>query len=135
MLGRVACGTDHDLLYLESVAASEFLPARRIVSKPLSQRGTGRNVFEPFIDGRRLLCHAAGQSRSINIRVPSPRVARSYARFNWTLAAVMLVLIYVAPNKMAFSIASLFQCRAFVYRNMVGLGALDFVVGISLASA
>src|SRR5665213_2122540 len=46
--------------HLVSITASKFLPTRRIVSEPLPQRGTGRNILEPLIDGRCFLCHATG---------------------------------------------------------------------------
>src|SRR5215203_1720402 len=42
------------------IAAPEFLPAGGIVSEPLVQFGARRDILEPLIDRRGLLCQAAG---------------------------------------------------------------------------
>src|SRR5437764_109416 len=46
--------------HFAGVAASELVPTRWIVPEPLSQRGARCDIFEPFLDGRRLLRDAAG---------------------------------------------------------------------------
>src|SRR6516162_2642298 len=45
---------------LRLVASSEFLPAFRIMAEPLSQFGTWRNLFHPFIDRGIGLLHSTG---------------------------------------------------------------------------
>jgi hypothetical protein len=45
---------------LRLVASPEFLPAFRIMAKPLSQFGTWRNLFHPFIDRGIALLHSTG---------------------------------------------------------------------------
>jgi hypothetical protein len=45
---------------LRLVASPEFLPAFSIMAKPLSQFGTWRNLFHPFIDRGIALLHSTG---------------------------------------------------------------------------
>jgi len=48
------------LVNLIRVSLSKRLPARGIMSKPLAQVGTGRDVFQPMVDGGVLLAKASG---------------------------------------------------------------------------
>jgi hypothetical protein len=47
------------IVNLGRVAAAEFLPACRLVPKPLPQRRTGSNAFDPPIDGGIRLSHSS----------------------------------------------------------------------------
>ena len=40
------------LVDLHGVAAAKFLPTGGIVAEPFPQRGAGRDVLDPFINGR-----------------------------------------------------------------------------------
>src|SRR5689334_4259737 len=59
--------------HFAGVAASELVPTRWIVPEPLSQRGAGCEILEPFINGRRPLGDAAGP-KAVD-QYPSPVVA------------------------------------------------------------
>ena len=48
------------LVDFHSVATAKFLPAGGIVAEPFPQRSAGRDVLDPFINGRVDLLHSAG---------------------------------------------------------------------------
>jgi len=82
---------------LHSVATAKFLPARGIVAEPFPQRGAGRDVPDPLIDGS---VHfpddrAATAGRSIS-ECHLPRRGARNARLSLTLSAVIFLLISVA---------------------------------------
>jgi hypothetical protein len=80
------------------VTASELLPTSGIMSEPPPARGAGAMSLAHRSTAAFAFMTPRGHKRSINILAPSLAPCASYARFNLTFAATILLLIDIVSS-------------------------------------